>query len=120
MADHLTPAEFVQYVDRLMVAEKLIVGIDQPQTWRDGRDEGCLRVKYPIEVEGEQRGEFLIIDAFPNESPVRYHVMVTVADRTVDRLRIRPRSPEKTTLRPSLCSVTMEAPRIWPAGLSIR
>jgi hypothetical protein len=74
----LRPHDFVQYVDAFLATAKRLVGTDQPPVWRPGRDDGCLRVKYPIEIDGELRGESLIVDAFPDRTPIDYHVLIEV------------------------------------------
>lgn len=69
-------AEFVSYIDAFLAAEKYLVGLGVRQDWRPGRDDGCWRVKYPIEVDGEQRGESLIVDAYPDRTPVEFYILI--------------------------------------------
>lgn len=44
--------KYIATVDRLMEAEKTLVGFDQPE-WKPGRDQTTLSLKLPIEVGGE-------------------------------------------------------------------
>lgn len=79
------PKLVIQAVDAFMAADKLIVSGSDPPEWQLARDEGAMRVKLPLEIEGEQEG-FLVADAFPDHHKLKFMVGLSLTGPLVDRL----------------------------------
>lgn len=68
-----TVADLVAAVDAFMAASKRIVGYEVAPTWGPGRSPLEREMKYPIEVEGEQRAQLMIV-AFPREPELKFRL----------------------------------------------
>lgn len=86
----MTGDEFQQYVDAFMMANKALVGANDSPLWERGRDEGSQRLKLPISVDDEQRGESMIIDTFPDSDQLLFHIVIEVRGHAVSRLDFEP------------------------------
>jgi hypothetical protein len=63
-----TKDDFVRYVTDFLAAPKSLAGIDVPVQWAPGRQSGELTTKIPIERDGAQEGEMLVIVYIPSRS----------------------------------------------------
>jgi hypothetical protein len=78
--------ELIQAVDAFLEAPKnLATGMGQLQ-WGAARDECAKRLKLPLEIEGEQHGHHLVIDAFPNSSSLKFCLAIQFGEHVVDRI----------------------------------
>lgn len=83
-------ADFVKAVDAFVAAPKtLVLGNTAPQ-WQPARDVYATRLKLPLEIEGEQRGQHLLIDAFPDHRPRVFCIGLLFAEHMVCRLDFDP------------------------------
>lgn len=87
----MTPAqlEFVEAVDAVIAAPKVLVGSESP-VWQPGRDADERRIKLPLEIDGEQRGSFLIVSAFPDRAVPGFCIGIACFDKVIDRLDFEP------------------------------
>jgi hypothetical protein len=69
-----TNSDIIAAVDAFMATPKRIVGIDQVPQWGPGRSPQELETKYPLEIEGEQRGAQLMIVGFPREPSLKFRL----------------------------------------------
>ena len=67
---------FIAAVDAFLLSDKRLIGADMLPRWAEGRDRGERRIKLPIEVNGELRGQSLVISAYPNHPTRRFHLSV--------------------------------------------
>ena len=96
----LNVQEFVTVVDRVIVAPKKLVGAERPR-WQAGRTQEEQRLKLPLEIDGEQRGQFLVIMAFPNYEPSpMFNIAFECCDKVVCRLDFDLDSVHGNNLRP--------------------
>lgn len=72
----VNPQDFIQYTSAFLAAEKILLGADQVPSWRTVYDSERQRLKLPLEINGEQKGESLIIDACPDDSPPKFREIV--------------------------------------------
>lgn len=77
-------AEFIQSVDRFFVKEKSLAGVGTPPQWQPSRDRSGHQTQIPIEVEGVQYGDRLIIRCAPQTGA--FHILITRYDTCVSRL----------------------------------
>jgi hypothetical protein len=92
--------EFVEAVDRVIRVPKLLVGAESP-SWQAGRGQDEQRLKLPLEIAGEQRGQFLLIMAFPDHEPSpRFNIAIECCDKVVCRLDFELDSVHGNNLRP--------------------
>ncbi|MBS0566093.1 MAG: hypothetical protein JSS59_01605 [Proteobacteria bacterium] len=82
----LGKVEFVAAVDAFMLAQKTLAGVDAPLTWQRARDDDARRVKIPIQVDGEQHDQYLLIDAFPEHESLKFCVAIMFSEYVVCRL----------------------------------
>ncbi len=87
----MTPAqlEFVEAVDTIIAAPKILVGADAP-AWQRGRDDDERRIKLPLEIDGEQGGAFLIVSAFPERPIPGFSIGIMCFDKVICRLDFEP------------------------------
>jgi hypothetical protein len=78
--------DFIAAVDAFMPLPKRIVGADNTPQWQPGRSPGQLKLLLPIEVDGEQRGQQLFLQAYPNNPTLMFSVGIMFAGRVVCRL----------------------------------
>ena len=57
-----------------MATPKRIVGVDKVPQWGPGRAPQELEAKYPLEIEGEQKGSQLMIVGFPREPGLKFRL----------------------------------------------
>ncbi|HSV50734.1 MAG TPA: hypothetical protein VLJ57_01355, partial [Burkholderiaceae bacterium] len=71
-----TREEFIREVTDFFNAEKALVGIDEPLTWQPNRDpsEHCLKI--PIEIDGVQFGQQLVIVSRPGSATLDFSLVV--------------------------------------------
>jgi hypothetical protein len=82
----LGKVEFIAAVDAFMLAQKTLAGVDTPLTWQRARDDDARRDKIPIQVNGEQHDQFLMIDSFPEHDSLKFCVGIMFSDYVVCRL----------------------------------
>lgn len=80
-----TREEFIADVDKFMNVQKLLVGTNNPE-WHQGRNEGELAIKFPLEIEGVQYGQQLTLNAYPYE-PGTFSISL-IHDVAVTRLDV--------------------------------
>ena len=66
--------DIVGAVDAFMATPKRIVGFEFAPQWAPGFNSHEIVAKYPLEVEGEQRGSHLSIVAFPHQRDLKFRV----------------------------------------------
>jgi hypothetical protein len=81
-----TAGEFVAAVDAFMATRKTIVGADTALAWAPARDEGCLCIKLPLEINGEQHGQTLMVQSCPNSPFVPNFNIMAIWSTAVSRL----------------------------------
>ena len=77
--------EFIAAADACIAASKVPAGIDGPK-WQPGRDPDELRVKLPLEINGELSGSYLLIMAYPDHHDLKFRFCVEVGGKVIDRL----------------------------------
>lgn len=83
-------ADFVKAADAVVAADKTLVFGNVGPKWERSRDEYATRLKLPIEIDGEQFGHHLLIDAFPEHNPRKFCIGLLFADHMIDRLDFDP------------------------------
>jgi hypothetical protein len=83
-------ADFVGAVDAFMAAPKELVIGSAGLSWHRARDEGAKRLKLPLEVGGEQLGQYLLIDAFPEYHSLKFCLGIVFMEHVVCRLDFDP------------------------------
>ncbi len=78
-------ADYLAAVDAFMVADKILVGADSPLDWQANRNLEGLCVKLPLEVGGEQLGQFLDVQVYNNNPTLRFHLSV-IMEQAICRL----------------------------------
>ncbi|HET7329402.1 hypothetical protein, partial [Dyella sp.] len=78
--------DFVRAVDTFMAAQKFLVLGGVAPTWQSARDVDAQRLKLPLEVNGEQSGQYLLLDAFPEHHTLKFCIGIIFLDHVVDRL----------------------------------
>ena len=78
--------EFLTAVDAFMPPRKVLIGADGPHAWQPGRDEGELCLKLPLEIGGEQRGQYLWIRAYPEHPTLKFCIGILFGRPIVCRL----------------------------------
>ncbi|WP_143703979.1 MULTISPECIES: hypothetical protein [Luteimonas] len=76
---------FIAAVDEFMAAPKELRGKFNPR-WQAARDSYGLRLKLPIEIDGELPGQTLAIDAYPGRDLLLFNISLIVENRCVCRL----------------------------------
>jgi hypothetical protein len=66
--------DIIAAVDAFMAAPKRIVGHDVAPQWGPGFTPHERVMKYPLEVQGEQRGAQLTVVAFPHQRDVKFRL----------------------------------------------
>lgn len=81
-------SDFVAAVDEFFPVPKALIGADSASTWTRGYGQANLEYKLllPIEVEGEQRGQYLMILAYPNNPTMMFKIGMKFFDHIVCRL----------------------------------
>lgn len=59
-----------------MIMDKILIGGDAPLLWQPARDQEGLCVKLPLEVDGQQSGQSLYVQAFPNYYSLRFSIAI--------------------------------------------
>jgi hypothetical protein len=65
-------ADLAAAIDAFMAASKRIVGYDAPPQWGLGYTPHERMMKYPLEIEGEQRGAQFVVVGFPRERELKF------------------------------------------------
>jgi hypothetical protein len=81
--------EFVEAVAAFMTLEKVLVGADSP-VWQPGRNPDERRLKLPLQVGGELRGQHLLITACPDYHNLMFHIGISFEEKVVCRLDFEP------------------------------
>jgi hypothetical protein len=79
-------ADFVAAVDVFMATPKQLVGTDTRPVWQIGRQADQRKLVLPVEIEGEQRGQFLLLQAYPQHPTMKFSIGTMFADLVVCRL----------------------------------
>ncbi len=68
----------VAAIDAFVAMDKRLIGADEPPTWREGREQGLNEwiIKLPLEVAGEQRGQSLMVQAYPNSPSLKFRIAI--------------------------------------------
>lgn len=114
----MTPDEFVRYVDAFLSARKTLVGADEPLIWGQTRTTEGKRLRLPLLMDGEARGESLVLDVFPDRNPPTYHLMVVI-EPTVCRVDYDPGAVHPNDVfGPISLPVQVEGPHYhsWPVN----
>lgn len=82
--------QFVKAVDAFVAAAKTLVVGNVPPKWQRARDDDGLRLQLPLEIDGEQFGQQLTIDAFPDRKPKMFCLGLLFAEHMIDRLDFDP------------------------------
>jgi len=69
-----TSLELADAIDAFMAERKTIIGFDVPPRWGTGYTPHERVMKYPLEIEGEQRDAQLMIVCFPREPELRFRI----------------------------------------------
>lgn len=77
-------SDFVRAVGAFMDKPKFLVSNTAP-TWSNGREPDALRLKLPIEIDGEQSGQSLVIFAYPEHKTLKFTVGIQFGDHVVCR-----------------------------------
>lgn len=81
-------SDFVAAVDAFYPVKKVLVGADIPPSWTQGY--GPLNSEYklllPIEIDGEQRGQYLMVLAYPNNHTLMFKIGMKFFSHVVCRL----------------------------------
>lgn len=72
----LSAEDLVAAIDAMMAQPKRLVGATSPLVWVDGRRAGEKKIKLPLEIEGEQRGQSLVVLAYPRERPLKFRILL--------------------------------------------
>lgn len=91
--------EFVEAVDAFLPLHKALVGAESPK-WQYGRDFAEKRLKLPIEVGGEQRGQHLIVMAYPENHVPMFRICLEFLQKIVCRLDYEPDGSHANRLMP--------------------
>ncbi len=72
-------APLVAAIDAFMQEDKYPVGIDIPPNWVDGRELGVgeKTIKIPLEINGEIKGQKLIVTTSPNSTYLIFSILIT-------------------------------------------
>jgi hypothetical protein len=91
--------EFIAAVDAFMATPgKRLIGVESP-TWQIGRNAEQHKLLLPIEVEGEHRGQSLMLLAYPTHAQYRYSIGVQFSDGLIPcRLDYDPAAVHPNTL----------------------
>lgn len=79
-------ADFVAAVDSFAPLQKRLVGAEIEPEWRRGRDVNERKLLLPIEAGGEQRGQSLLLLAYPNNHTLMFKIGIQFFDHVVCRL----------------------------------
>lgn len=83
-------SDFVDAVDAFRPLNKNLVATTVSPKWETGRDINEKILLIPIEIDGEQRGQRLIIKALPNERNLTFMLGILFLDHMVCRLDFDP------------------------------
>lgn len=78
--------DFIAAVDAFLPLPKRLVGASGRPIWRAGRDPGSRQLFLPLEIYGEQRGEQLMLLAYPNHPTLKFVLGVKFFEHVVCRL----------------------------------
>lgn len=67
---------FIAEVDALLRVDKVLLG-GETAAWTDGRDDEEWQIKLPLEIEGEQFGDQLVLTANPTEGVGWFSIVLT-------------------------------------------
>lgn len=70
-----TPQEIVAAIDAYMATPKRIAGYDMAASWGPGYSQYEVVTKYPLEIQGELRGQLMIV-AFPLQREVKFRLEI--------------------------------------------
>lgn len=79
-------ADFVAAVDSFVPLQKTLVGAEMEPDWKRGRELNERKLLLPIEVDGEQRGQSLMVLAYPNNPTLMFKVGIQFLGHVVCRL----------------------------------
>lgn len=65
--------DILKAIDAFMAMRKRIVASDVPGDWLSGYRASEVQMKYPLEVEGELRGQLMIV-GFPRERGLKFRI----------------------------------------------
>jgi hypothetical protein len=113
-----TRGEIVAAVTAYMAARKRIIGYDTAPTWGPGFSVHEVVMKYPLEVEGELRGQLMVV-GFPRERDLKFRLEILLPG-PVCRLdytdETHPNSLEGYTMGLVPLSVTGPHYHSWPVN----
>jgi hypothetical protein len=81
----MTPAQFVEEVDAVLAVKKDLLGAEAP-IWRPGRDVSEKRLKLPLSIDGEQFGQNLVIQAYPDYPTLKFRLGIECLGKIVCRI----------------------------------
>ena len=58
--------------------------------WQPGRDPDELRLKLPLEINGELSGSYLLVMTYPDHHNLKFRLCVELYDKVIDRLDFDP------------------------------
>jgi hypothetical protein len=64
----------VETIDAFMAAQKHAMGADDLLAWQPGRNTNERVLRLPLEVDGEQHGQTLLIKGFPRERGLKFRI----------------------------------------------
>lgn len=79
-------ADYVAAVDSFVPLKKRLIGAEIEPEWKTGREINERRLLLPIEVNGEQAGQSLMIMAYPNNPTLMFRIGIKFFDYIVCRL----------------------------------
>lgn len=100
---------FVEAVDAFMPLPKRLVGADAP-TWQSGRSADELRLKLPIQIGGELRGQHLVIKAFPNYHNLMFQMGISFDEKVVCRIDFELDGSHGNNLNPGVLPSLIKGP----------
>jgi hypothetical protein len=71
-----TREEFIAEVTQFFAEPKTLAGIGEPVAWQPNRDPAERCIKLPIEVNGAQNGQSLVLVARPARGPMDFSISV--------------------------------------------
>lgn len=77
--------EFRHAVDAFMAQPKTLIGAEEPR-WGTGRNRFEKKLKFPLEVDGEQLGRYLFITYYPDDPGLHFHIGIQFLEYVVCRL----------------------------------
>lgn len=78
--------DFIAAVDAFLPLQKTLVGAHIRPVWRPGREPGEYKLLLPLEIDGEQRGQQLLLLAYPNNPTLMFKIGIQFLDHVICRL----------------------------------